>query len=126
MYNSNGQVSHFFPCSGQLDNPSGYQIEGVFKLYDYCLKNVSLSGPTYFAPLIKEAVKQTRDSFASDPNTYSILLILTDGAIHDMAASKDWIVEGSYLPLSIIVIGIGNADFGLMEELDSDNMVRCL
>lgn len=96
---------------------------GVFKLYDYCLKNVTLSGPTYFGPLLKETIIQTRNSFAADPNTYTILLILTDGAIHDMAASKDWIVEGSSLPLSIIVIGIGNADFSLMEELDSDDQV---
>lgn len=99
-------------------------MEGVFKLYDYCLRNVELSGPTYFAPLIREVVGKVRSAYSQDPNTYSILLILTDGAIHDMAATKEWIVEGSHLPLSIIVIGIGNADFSLMEELDSDDQVE--
>jgi copine 5/8/9 len=106
-----------------MENPCGHEVEGVFKLYDYCLKNVNLSGPTYFAPLIKEVVMQTGRSFAHDPNTYSILLILTDGVIHDMGATKDFIVEGSSLPLSVIVIGVGNADFSQMEELDSDGQV---
>ena len=32
-------------------------------------------------------------------------------------------VEGSSLPLSVIVIGVGNADFSQMEELDSDGQV---
>lgn len=85
---------------------------------------MELSGPTYFAPLLKEVVSQTRSAFERDPDTYTIMLILTDGAIHDMGATKDLIVEGSNLPLSIIVIGIGNADFSLMEELDSDGQVK--
>lgn len=45
---------------------------------------------------------------------YHILLILTDGEIHDMPATKDLVVECSKYPLSIIIVGIGNADFGNM------------
>ena len=40
-----------------------------------------------------------------------------------MYDTKEAIVEASGLPLSIIVVGIGNADFSAMEELDSDNCV---
>ena len=53
---------------------------------------------------------------------YHILLILTDGAIHDMKDTKDLIVECATLPLSIIIIGIGNADFSKMVELDGDDV----
>ena len=53
---------------------------------------------------------------------YHILLILTDGAIHDMQATKDVIVECSHYPLSIIIVGIGNADFSNMIELDGDEV----
>jgi Copine len=52
-----------------------------------------------------------------------VLLILTDGCIHDMDATKREIVEMSRLGISIIIVGIGNEDFGMMEELDSDNQV---
>ena len=54
---------------------------------------------------------------------YHILLILTDGAIHDMKESKDLIVECSEYPLSIIIIGIGGADFSNMIELDGDEAI---
>ena len=42
---------------------------------------------------------------------YQVLLILTDGAITDMAATKHEIVQASALPMSIIIIGIGQDDF---------------
>lgn len=38
-----------------------------------------------------------------------------------MDKSAAAIVDSAYLPLSIIIIGIGNADFGKMEYLDGDN-----
>jgi hypothetical protein len=54
---------------------------------------------------------------------YHILLILTDGDIHDMPQTKDLIVECSLYPLSIIIVGVGNADFSRMVELDGDNII---
>ena len=54
---------------------------------------------------------------------YHILLILTDGVIHDMQKTKDLIVECSKYPLSIIIVGIGNSDFTDMIELDGDNQI---
>lgn len=48
------------------------------------------------------------------------MLILTDGEIHDMNETIDSLVFAADLPLSVIIIGIGNADFGNMEKLDSD------
>ena len=54
-------------------------------------------------------------------NIYNILLILTDGAIHDMSRVKSLIVEASRLPTSIVIIGVGDCEeFDMMEELDSD------
>ncbi len=90
------------------------------------MKYISLSGPTYFAPLIKEVVQRAKHSYAQDPYSYTVLLILTDGDIHDLAATTDWIIEGSELPLSIIIVGIGEATFTSMEHLDSDDKVVIL
>ncbi|MEQ2189104.1 Copine-4 [Goodea atripinnis] len=52
---------------------------------------------------------------------YFILLILTDGVITDMADTREAIVQASHLPMSIIIVGIGNADFGDMQMLDGDD-----
>jgi Copine len=59
----------------------------------------------------------------TNDNNYSVLLILTDGAITDASQTVDAIVQASYLPLSIIIIGVGNADFSQMNILDGDGTV---
>ena len=55
-----------------------------------------------------------------EENHYYILLILTDGCINDTQQTMDKIVEASYLPMSIIIVGIGKAVFTLMNLLDGD------
>ena len=39
------------------------------------------------------------------------MLILTDGVINDLQETVDEVVAGSDLPLSIIIVGIGSAEF---------------
>lgn len=51
---------------------------------------------------------------------YFIMMIITDGIINDMKKTIDEIVRGSGLPLSIIIVGVGNEDFSSMETLDAD------
>ena len=51
---------------------------------------------------------------------YTILMILTDGMIDDMEETIDALVEASFLPISVIIIGIGNGDFTKMNVLDAD------
>lgn len=50
-----------------------------------------------------------------------ILFILTDGEIHDRAEVIDLLVQCNTLPISIIIVGIGEGDFAIMHELDDDN-----
>ena len=40
-----------------------------------------------------------------------------------MPPTKDLIVQLSKLPCSIIIVGLGDADFSSMEELDGDDGV---
>jgi len=51
---------------------------------------------------------------------YHCLLILTDGCINDLRETVDKIVQCAEYPLSVIIVGIGEADFTAMETLDSD------
>ena len=50
------------------------------------------------------------------------MLFITDGAITDMEKSIDEIVTASTLPLSIIIVGVGEneEEFENMERLDGD------
>lgn len=49
-----------------------------------------------------------------------MLLIITDGIITDLDATKHAIVNACELPMSLIIVGVGNEDFTAMEELDGD------
>lgn len=57
------------------------------------------------------------------PQQYYILLILTDGVVTDMADTREAIVRASHLPMSVIIVGVGNADFTDMQTLDGDDGV---
>ena len=52
---------------------------------------------------------------------YNIILILTDGQINDMPETIDALVEASFLPISVIIVGIGKGDFSNMDILDADD-----
>ena len=43
--------------------------------------------------------------------TYFILLIITDGEIHDFKESVRMLVDLSKLPCSIIILGVGEHEF---------------
>lgn len=49
-----------------------------------------------------------------------MLLIITDGVITDLDETRHAIVNASKLPMSIIIVGVGGADFSAMEFLDGD------
>lgn len=67
-----------------------------------------------------------RCSHSARPQKYSVLLVLTDGVVSDMAETRAAIVRASRLPMSIIIVGVGNADFSDMRLLDGDDgPLRC-
>jgi hypothetical protein len=54
-------------------------------------------------------------------NQYIILFILTDGDIHDRQKVIDQLIECCVLPISIIIVGVGNGPFDIMNEIDDDD-----
>ena len=56
-------------------------------------------------------------------NNFFVLCIFTDGGIHDLEETKELVVTLSSLPVSIIIVGIGDEDFSQMDVLDADSIV---
>ena len=102
------------------ENPDIYTVENIIKCYHDCISQdkLTFAGPTKFAPLINTIISKIQNNKLE----YHILMILTDGVIDDLQETIDALVEGSFLPLSVIIIGIGNADFKKMEVLDGDDV----
>ncbi|CBZ28489.1 copine i-like protein [Leishmania mexicana MHOM/GT/2001/U1103] len=112
-------TSHFFPLSGNPSNAYLNGMQAVVDTYAGLLPALQFSGPTNFAPTIRtitDGARQLR-------GVYTILLILTDGAITDMQDTIDAIVAADDAPLSIVIIGVGRADFSAMVQLDGDGGV---
>jgi hypothetical protein len=51
--------------------------------------------------------------------SYTILLILTAGNVEDVKETKQHLITSSKDPLSVVIVGIGEADFTGMEFLDA-------
>uniref|UniRef100_A0A8C9YUI4 Copine Vb n=1 Tax=Sander lucioperca TaxID=283035 RepID=A0A8C9YUI4_SANLU len=115
-----GRVSHEFPLNGNLENPYCNGIEGILEAYHQSLKTVQLYGPTNFAPVVNHVARYS--AAVQDGSQYFVLLIITDGVISDMAQTKEAIVNGAKLPMSIIIVGVGQAEFDAMVELDGDDI----
>eukprot|EP00475_Leptophrys_vorax_P025032 TRINITY_DN3488_c0_g1_i1.p1 TRINITY_DN3488_c0_g1~~TRINITY_DN3488_c0_g1_i1.p1 ORF type:complete len:537 (+),score=105.88 TRINITY_DN3488_c0_g1_i1:33-1643(+) len=113
-------TSRVFNANMQND-PSVRGVNGILDAYRTSVKSVSFSGPTNFAPVIERAISHCSKHFTEDSQRYSILLMLTDGEISDMGATTNAIIKASSLPLSIIIVGIGNANFDNMNILDGDD-----
>ncbi|XP_044032873.1 copine-3-like isoform X1 [Siniperca chuatsi] len=116
------QVSHEFPINFNPSNPFCAGIEGVVHAYQHCLPQVKLYGPTNFSPIINHVAHFGRQAIQQKTaSQYFVLLIITDGVITDMDETRSAIVNASRLPMSIIIVGVGGADFSAMEFLDGDD-----
>uniref|UniRef100_A0AAY5EH56 C2 domain-containing protein n=1 Tax=Electrophorus electricus TaxID=8005 RepID=A0AAY5EH56_ELEEL len=115
----NFQVSHEFPLNFNPSSPYCEGVEGIVQAYRTALPQVRLYGPTNFSPIINHVARIA----AQQPTAaqYFVLLIITDGEITDMDQTKQAIVNSSKLPMSIIIVGVGEADFKAMDVLDGDN-----
>ena len=111
-------VNHCFNVNFQVD-PNVHTIDGVLTAYRNSIRNIRLYGPTCFAPIIQKTIQHCYEQ--KNEHIYFILLILTDGIINDMNQTIDALVEASFLPISVIIVGIGNADFSNMDTLDADD-----
>jgi len=103
------------------EKPDIERIDNILKAYRECIiqNKLTFSGPTYFAPLIKNVLSRMNQK---DFMEYHILMILTTGVIHDLQQTIDVLVEASIHPFSLIIVGIGNGDFKDMEKLDGDEV----
>ncbi|XP_028229508.1 protein BONZAI 1-like isoform X4 [Glycine soja] len=119
-----GPVCHCFNLNGSSHYCEVEGIQGILMAYTSALLNVSLAGPTLFGPVISTAALIASQSVANGGRKYFVLLIITDGVVTDLQETKDAIVKASDLPLSILIVGVGGADFKEMEVLDADKGER--
>ena len=120
--NNLGKYNRFnYPINGNINDPNIHLIDNLLIEYRKFITQIRLSGPTHFAPMIRDLNNEVQSNLRNGMTMgYNILLILTDGQIDDLQDTIDELVEASFLPISVIIVGIGNGDFGSMDVLDAD------
>ena len=99
-------------------------LQNLFELYNQSITKMEFSGPTFFEPILEKVFNDAVAKTRKNPYHYSVMLIITDGIIHDMEETVELLVEHSKdCGVSIIIVGVGNEDFSDMRKLDGDDVV---
>ncbi|CAM0884248.1 unnamed protein product [Alopecurus aequalis] len=111
------------PCNG---------FSEALDRYRELVPHLRLAGPTSFAPIIEMAMTIVEQSGGQ----YHVLLIIADGQVTrsvDTATGQlssqeqktvDAIVRASELPLSIVLVGVGDGPWDMMKEFDDNIPAR--
>ena len=106
-----GRVRNIFQC-GKSSTAKG--TEGILEAYRCVFEtDLIMSGPTSVQSVLKAAAGRAKKIYKSTDRGYCLLLILTDGIVYDLHATQELVklYRDLHLPLSVILIGIGRADF---------------
>ncbi|GFR91640.1 copine-3 [Elysia marginata] len=110
-----------------IDFTASNGVDGILAAYTNCIQYIQLYGPTIVSPIINHVARFAQAAQQEEPmkgaHAYFVLLLLTDGVLSDMGDTKAAIVAASKLPMSLIIVGVGGADFTDMNELDGDTGV---
>ena len=117
----NDSKDFFFLQTDELAYASS--IEDVLKLYESAFEYIDLGGPCRLGPCIKSTSEWVRSISQKEKMFYSVLLILTDGEVADMDVTLANIVDASCLPMSILIVGLGNLKFDDLKILDGDSKI---
>lgn len=118
-----GVVRHCFQCGPQEEV---HGVDGILAAYRQTFKSgLVMSGPTVITEVIQTAAARARSSqeaaMKEGKQGYTVLLILSDGAVSDVQATARCIDAIGTAPLSIVIVGIGSADFSGMQFLDDNS-----
>lgn len=114
--------SDCFALSGDYFEPEIEGIEQVIKFYGRALHIVQMHGPTRLAPVI-ELVSSIAEQFhnpvegSNRPFVYYVLTIITDGQVNDEMETINAIVASANVPMSTVVIGMGDEDHTFLKDL---------
>jgi hypothetical protein len=121
VYGFGGKVhgfeGNYFPLTFDPRNPRVRGFAGIVSAYRSSLSKIQLSHPTIFSDII-EMIRTPQNERFKSGNFYGVLVVLVDDEVSDYQKTVDEIIMSSAQALSIVIIGIGPADFTRMEKFN--------
>ena len=73
----------------QVNEKTVKGVMGILSIYHKAIRHTTLAGPTYFAGLLKRFKKRVdSDMGKDDGKSFYVMILLTDGCIHDIKETK--------------------------------------
>ena len=115
-----GIVRHCFQAGATAEVDG---VDGIIQAYRSVFRTgLIMSGPTVFTEVMQtaaaHAVSSQEEAKRNGKQAYTVLLILTDGAVSDVHATAECLKQISDSPMSVVIVGVGAADFSAMQFLD--------
>lgn len=85
-----------------------------------------MSGPTVINSVLCQAAARSKEFYNTPPSDtkvqYCVLLVLTDGIVNDLQSTQELVQSYRQLklPLSVIMVGIGRADFSEFHKWNNE------
>lgn len=124
--NERNKREGYFEIRGSGPNGECHGYEEVLTNYTTAVRQRGMQQQiTNFAPVINKAIEIVKEE-----KSYHILVIVADGGFYRdyhkpyRAATEEAIVRASNYALSIVVVGVGDGPWELMEEFDDELPAR--
>lgn len=122
----NSKTLHCFPVHRKDVEAKG--VQGIIDAYRQLVssRHIKFDGPTFFSDCISRLATEVETRIEEGKCTqedleYHVLIIISDGKVTDLHCTIQQIVRCSYLPISIIIVGVGNVSSQNMEMIDGDD-----
>ena len=119
--NETNEIPGFFNLN--FNDKSLYELTEIEESYKECLKKISFCERVYLSPLIGNIKNLIAKN--NELNIYNIffLLISNPPLKEDYQKCIDLFISNSFLPLSVIVVGIGDKEFKEIKNLINKNRI---
>ncbi|CAK76117.1 unnamed protein product (macronuclear) [Paramecium tetraurelia] len=111
-----------FPINGNKDNSNCQDIKGILEAYVSAVPQIVFSGPTFIANVLSKAHQFAVEN--AKQNIYTVAMILTDGQIEDQDDAIKVLLQCQNLPMSIVIIGVGDENFKYMKQFDDPKFLK--
>jgi Copine len=114
-------VRHIFQCG---PTPTVTGVDGILAAYRSVFQSdLTMSGPTDFTQVLQAAAARAKRHHDNihDSICYTVLLVITDGIMHDFETTRQRLDFYSTMPLSVLFVGVGRSDFARMHQMCQDS-----
>ena len=94
--------------NGDFFNTCLYNYDDIMDAYAHSLKKVELTLPCNYNKVIEKACNIGLHELQFDCRNYYVLIIVTAGVMDDFQESLDQLKRVANLPLSVILVRVGN------------------